>query len=182
MPAKSWSLVWPLVSNPCQCSYIAWDVVCCSCQMVRESWSPDCHWREGSSSGTRVWIRSYPCTWRIRHWCSLETLCWILLWGQASWDLLYTLIVYFKVSHSMTLVTSVVEPDLLSSWLLHWVSMDMWLRQHLYQTTQRYISCHCKNPKFQNTGEPPPPRLSMGNMLQELPQLGETADNTKCYL
>jgi len=116
--AKSWSLVWPLVSNPCQCFYIAWDIVCCSWQMVRESWSPDCHWREGSSSGTRVWIRNYPCTWQIRHWCSLETLCWILLWGQASWDLLYTLIVYFEVSHSMTLVTSVVEPDLLSSWLL----------------------------------------------------------------
>jgi len=43
VPAKSWILVWPLVSNPCQCSYIARDIVCCSWQMVRESWSPDCH-------------------------------------------------------------------------------------------------------------------------------------------
>lgn len=125
MPAKSWILVWQLVFIPCQCSYIAQDIVCCSWQMVRESWSPDCRWREGSSLGTQVWIRNYPCIWRIRHWCSLETLCWILLWGQASWDSLTTLIVYFEVSHSvkdsMTFVTSTVEPDLLLSWLLHWL-------------------------------------------------------------
>jgi hypothetical protein len=86
MSAKSWILVWSLVCTPCQSSDIAQDIVCCSWQMVRGSWLPDCRWREGSSLGTRVWIHSYPYTWQIRHWYSLETSCWILLWGQASWD------------------------------------------------------------------------------------------------